>query len=492
MKTDASIKRRRVRQTLLSSSLALALAAGTGIAAPSPGTLGWTEGAPAPRSFALAPRVNARAEEWKRLHPPPGPHPQGATTHLVTNCNDGGAGSLRDAVTAAADGDSIDMTSLACSSITLTTGALATGAANLTFNGPGRDALTVSGANTTPVIVHVGDGQLTLSGLTVTAGAKYSNGSDPAPGACVYSQGTVAMIDAGAKYCTARANGSGDALGGAVYARGGAALIASTISGSSASSATGFAAGGGLYTPADTVAKYSIFRNNSAYTDGAGAFGGAAFVGGDASVTRSTVQGNSADHVGGLVLTGATATGDLLIDTSTITDNYGAASSFGGAVYLGGNARVINSTITGNVEANTTDTKYGGGLSAKYGTTIELTSSIVSGNSLFDGSTHFPSDIASSGGSNPPAIIGSHNLVGVSEPALPADTLLAIDPHLGPLGSNGGPTPTMALLTGSLAFNAGTGGGEYDQRGPGSPRMVGANVDIGAFESDALFIDGYD
>ncbi|HEY6544883.1 MAG TPA: right-handed parallel beta-helix repeat-containing protein [Dokdonella sp.] len=492
MKTDTSIHRRRMRQNLLTSCLALALAGGTGIAGATPGAAGWTSAPPAPRSFATGPRINARAEEWKRLHPPPPAHPDGGVIHVVTNCNNAGAGSLRDAVTAAADGDTIDLASLACSSITLTTGTLATGADNLALVGPGRDLLTISGDNAGPVFVHVGSGQLSLTGLTVVSGAKYSNTTESAPGGCIYSQGSVFMDDAGAKYCTAQANGTGDALGGAVYARAGAVLFESTISGSTAHSVDGGASGGGLYSPGPVLAKYSIFRNNTASTDGGGGFGGAAFLGGDVTITRSTIQGNTAGSIGGLALTGSSATGNLVINNSTITDNYGSNSLFGGGVYFGSNATVSNSTITGNVEANTVDSKYGGGLSAKYPTTIDLNSSIVSGNSLFDGSTHFPSDIGAAGAANPPTITGSHNLVGYAESGLPGDTLMTSDPRLGPLSSEGGPTPTMPPLTGSLAFNAGAGGGDYDQRGPGYPRLVGTGVDIGAFESDALLIDGFD
>ena len=161
---------------------------------------------------------------------------------------------------------------------------LATGADNLALVGPGRDLLTISGDNAGPVFVHVGSGQLSLTGLTVVSGAKYSNTTESAPGGCIYSQGSVSMDDAGAKYCTAQANGTGDALGGAVYARAGAVLFESTISGSTAHSVDGGASGGGLYSPGPVLAKYSIFRNNTASTDGGGGFGGAAFLGGDDAV----------------------------------------------------------------------------------------------------------------------------------------------------------------------------------------------------------------
>jgi hypothetical protein len=57
-----------------------------------------------------------------------------------------------------------------------------------------------------------------------------------------------------------------------------------------------------------------------------------------------------------------------------------------------------------------------------------------------------------------------------------------IDPQIGPLADNGGPTLTMALMPGSPAINAGraSGGSSTDQRG--TPRPQGTGPDIGAFE----------
>jgi hypothetical protein len=58
-----------------------------------------------------------------------------------------------------------------------------------------------------------------------------------------------------------------------------------------------------------------------------------------------------------------------------------------------------------------------------------------------------------------------------------------MDPKLGPLQDNGGPTPTMALLPGSPAINAGAlTDSEWDQRGPGYPRLVNGATDIGGYE----------
>jgi hypothetical protein len=61
-----------------------------------------------------------------------------------------------------------------------------------------------------------------------------------------------------------------------------------------------------------------------------------------------------------------------------------------------------------------------------------------------------------------------------------------IDPRLGPLADNGGPTPTHALYIGSPASDAGDPSfappPDTDQRGEGFPRVIAGRLDIGAFE----------
>ena len=65
---------------------------------------------------------------------------------------------------------------------------------------------------------------------------------------------------------------------------------------------------------------------------------------------------------------------------------------------------------------------------------------------------------------------------------------IPIDPVLGALAKNGGPTKTYALLKGSLAIDAGDNNGapDKDQRGVKRPRDGNGDglsvVDIGAFE----------
>ena len=90
-----------------------------------------------------------------------------------------------------------------------------------------------------------------------------------------------------------------------------------------------------------------------------------------------------------------------------------------------------------------------------------------------------------------------HNLIGIADGSqgfgashgdLVGTTASPLDPRLGPLQDNGGPTPTMALLPGSPALNAGDNSaqsvvGSFDQRGQGFARVASGAIDIGAFEA---------
>jgi len=75
-------------------------------------------------------------------------------------------------------------------------------------------------------------------------------------------------------------------------------------------------------------------------------------------------------------------------------------------------------------------------------------------------------------------------------PVIITGPLYTNDPMLGPLSNNGGPTRTMLPQPGSPAINNGVAsiaaGINYDQRGPGFPRVVGAAVDIGALEVQVI------
>jgi len=86
---------------------------------------------------------------------------------VVTNTNDSGSGSLRDALAAANDGDTIDATGVS-GTILLTSGELQINH-NVTINGPGAGNLAVNG-NATFHVFENSASNVTISGFTITNG----------------------------------------------------------------------------------------------------------------------------------------------------------------------------------------------------------------------------------------------------------------------------------------------------------------------------------
>ena len=81
-------------------------------------------------------------------------------------------------------------------------------------------------------------------------------------------------------------------------------------------------------------------------------------------------------------------------------------------------------------------------------------------------------------------VSGGHNAIMTSNAPLPADTITD-DPLLLPLADNGGPTLTHAFAPSSPVLDAGSNPDnlDFDQRGDGYARVVGAAADIGAYEA---------
>ncbi|HEY6985407.1 MAG TPA: hypothetical protein VH375_04950, partial [Rhodanobacteraceae bacterium] len=193
---------------------------------------------------------------------PNSPH---VPTVVVANCNDSGSGSLRAAVLVANSGDTVDLTQLACSSITLTSGEIDIIQDNLFITGPGAAALTINGG-TNPayynrVFRHLGAGQLAIENLTIAHGSVVIN--DTAKGGCLFSNGNLLISESAVESCIASASGPGDSKGGAVFAAGNVHLFQSSVTGSVAISAQHQADGGGIYSGSLT-SKYSTIADNTA------------------------------------------------------------------------------------------------------------------------------------------------------------------------------------------------------------------------------------
>lgn len=216
----------------------------------------------------------------------------------------------------------------------------------------------------------------------------------------------------------------------------------------------------------------STFSGNSAGDDD----GGAIYDGsGDLQVSRSTFTANSSGFFGGAL---AYESGDDLSLTNDTFD--GNQSGFdGGALYFGTEARIgssvalLNDTIARNTAYD------GGGIYAPdKANTIENT--IVADNvgtkeSTFGGGDCFEQAGQADKGGN---IDSDGSCFGESKAA---GDQTGVNPLLGPLANNGGPTETDALLAGSPALGTALGAAcpATDQRGV--PRAASA-CDVGAFQ----------
>jgi hypothetical protein len=454
-------------------------------------------------------------------------HPQAGVLWPVSNCNDAGAGSLRAAAGHAIDGDGIDLSSLACSTISVTSGAITLHDVELI--GPGAAALTIDGAGNQGrrIFNHVGHGGgLTIRDVTVH-GAKYQSNAGQG-GACLRSDnGPLRIYNSVFDACLAFApTGTDSAVrGGAIAAYGSSVVLSRvTLSNNQARSASGAALGGALYAFGDSVLiGDSTISNNSATAASASSIkrGGGVFAHGSAGFSRTTIDGNSSEGSGGGAwieggghLMFSTVSNNLAVGggagiaflgargfntsraelfASTISDNEAEASteSATGALYLNTAFTSISScTIAGNIESNIQGIAYGAGilLGSATGNSLTMVSTIVHGNHFRD-STSGP-DI---GGPLGATIAGDHNLIGVAYVHVPDDTIRFSDPLLGPLQDNGGPTWTRMPAPNSPAIDHGNAQGQvFDQRE--YPRVVGAAADIGAVEapSDVIFADGFE
>jgi hypothetical protein len=159
----------------------------------------------------------------------------------VENLNDGGAGSLRQAVEDANDLAGTDVIEFARGlkgTISLSSGQL-TITDDLTIDGPGARKLTISGNNASRV-VNVAETDVTIEGLTIANG--FSTGSEALGGGILNTGGILTVIDV--TFSNNQASGTGTptavAGGGAVAnVLGGVLTVTgSTFTGNSASAPT--------------------------------------------------------------------------------------------------------------------------------------------------------------------------------------------------------------------------------------------------------------
>ena len=441
-------------------------------------------------------------------------------TSLADSLNAGNGVTLRDAIQAANTDTSVDgsvageantqnvinFTPGLAGTIALSLGQL-TISSTMKIEGLGAANTIIDAQQSSRIFnITVMAGNVSLDSLTLENGMTTENGpgSENAPpgngeGGAIqsFSTGTLNVQNS---VLSGNSTTGNAAAGGAIFASAPIVLTNSTLAGNFT---TGVVASGGAIAVNQLVtvtvtATNSTFSGN--FTAGNGAKGGAiADTSGAVTVSGSTFSGNSTaggDSNGGAIFGQSAVT----LTNSTFTGNSTSGpSAHGGAIFAGGALTVTNSTISGNSTKGGTTGGTGGGIFAAAGLTVANT--ILAQNT----DNGIAPEIFETGGVIRFSLIGDNTGTGlaaapVGKPDANGDLIgthtAPIDPKLGPLADNGGPTQTLAELAGSPAIDSGndllaidpqtSSLLTNDQRGASFNRILGAAVDMGAYEVEPL------
>jgi beta-glucanase (GH16 family) len=366
-----------------------------------------------------------------RLVPVPPP-----TEIVVTNLDNSGSGSLRQALEDIADvGGTITFDpALAEGTLALTSGPLVVGK-SVTIDAGDAPGIVIDGNGVDRVLIVEGGAGVTVDDLTMTNGYGFQLAG------CVLNNGMLTLDHVTVTGCLMTTD-VGDFWqgGGGIYNGDGATLnlIDSTVS----DNTSGWTGGG----------VYSFFNTTT-------------------NVVRSTVSGNVALDVAG----GFRTLGAVDIDNSTISGNTSTTWHGGGMFITDGVANVTNSTVTGNNAPGGTTGGLFVGTFGSSSATLNLQNTIVADNGDF-GCFLAPfgaGAVALNSLGNNVFTDGTCNPIGTDQVVTAAG--------LGPLADNGGPTLTHALLAGSPAIGTANSAvcPATDQRGV----LRDAACDVGAFEA---------
>ncbi len=442
-------------------------------------------------------------------------HSAHAATYTVSNTNDSGSGSLRDAIAQANANPGADtiVFSGVSGTITLTSGEL-TITDSVTITGPGAGSLAISGNNASRVFTlpNVAGSSTTISDLSIVNGAatngagmligsgtntlsrvRFANNTASGKGGAIHADGFEMSLSV--SDCTFSGN-SATVMGGAIYIEDTDTDPARSVVSIARSVFTGNASGRGgaiyLYDPDGNVTiDQSVFSNNSATISG-GAIQLYSFDGNPTfTISNSVFAGNTAP-VGGAIFLDEIDT-PMLVVNSTFTGN-SATGGVGGAIALNLTQGAASLTIRETTIVGNSATSNGGGISSTGASVVPFTlvNTVLAGNSA-------PAS---------PDAGGTHNLSATN--SLIQSTTLSVTnnggvlqntaANIGTLAANNGPSvgapgftavlQTMLPNPGSPLIDAGTATGVQttDQRGVGFPRVVGSAPDIGAAELEEFQI----
>lgn len=343
-----------------------------------------------------------------------------AANYQVSNTNDSGAGSLREAINQAnanAGPDTITFASSVTGTINLTSSSLYI-QDSVQIQGPGASVLTVDGSNIVvapPAQDNGTQGQSSAASIFQIAPQSQAKILSRISG--LTTGGPPPAIDVSISGLTM--TGGNAKYGGAIAA----AVTNLAVNDCVITGNTATAAGGGIF----SFTKYgslnvsdSVISNNqvTGSTGSSGPFmtggGGISTFLQDTTINRSTISGNTAPAGGGILLqsyyaTTATAQGatggtpppsaTVLISNSTLSGNtaYGLGGGYlttlhdamtgggpylsgigGGALSLASNIQIVNTTVTGN---SATDLGGGLALGSANGSSAMVGNSTIVGNS---------------------------------------------------------------------------------------------------------------
>jgi hypothetical protein len=377
------------------------------------------------------------------------------------------------------------------------------------IQGPGANALTISGNNAVTVFQVDSSATATISGLTITGGfgstASIYDGVEGGDGGGIENFGALAITD-----CTLTTNSSApNGVGGGIFNNQDCFL---TVIGCTLTDNSSGGGGGAIFNAGAAAITNSTLTNNNSY------------VGGGienlclATITDSTIAANVSESFGGGIenLAGAMTMsgcaidhnsasvngggldneeGVMVITDSTIADNSAAS---GGGIWGTGPVALLmltNSTIAYNSASSNTPPQGGGGGGLAGGLVVTLDNTIVALNTDPNGEPQIEFEVSVCPASE-------NNLIGVGSSGgltsgVNGNQVGVANPGLGSLANYGGPTQTIALLPGSPAIDAGSDCipgvtvPTTDQRGAlrGPAGLdAGSAVDIGAYEDSSSYL----
>ena len=353
---------------------------------------------------------------------------------------------------------------------------------DVTLIGTGIIRPTIDGIGMVTVVA-IGDPiTVSISNVTITGGGM-AGANLAGVGISIYHSGATVTLDN-----SIVSGNTASIAGGGIFNSGVLTVTDTRISGNNAP------VGGGIYNAGTMTLNNSTVSGNTTSGDGGGIFND----GGTLTLNNSTIRGNAASGGGGGIYQDG-GINTLTLNNGTVSGN--DADGDGGGIYAkSGTTTLRNVTLTANeADADDDDQGEGGGI-YRFGATVNIGNSILAGNFLKEqGIADTPDDCQGWLDSN------GYNLI--QTPAgcnITGAYLSGVNPNLGPLQSNGGPTWTHALLPGSPAIDAGSPSGcragapffilfTADQRG--LPRHMDGNgdgsarCDIGAYEQQTAYFD---